>query len=150
MNSKKEIESFFTGKKFALAGLSRSGQAMSNSAKKELEAKGYTIYGVNPEADSIDGSPCYPSLSALPGKPDGVIIFTRKDKTLEVLKEASRLGIKKVWIQQGAHSPEAETFCRDKGMEGASGKCVLMFAEPVTSMHRFHKSLVKLFGKLPR
>ncbi len=150
MNTKKDIETFFTGKTFALAGISRSGQSMSNNVHKELKAKGFRILPINPNAATVDGEICYPSLAALPEKPDGLIIFTPKTQTATVVKEAWEQGITRVWIQQGAQSPEATDFCREKNMEAVSGRCIMMFAEPVGSIHAFHRGFVRFFGRLPR
>jgi hypothetical protein len=29
-------------------------------------------------------------------------------------------------------------------------KCIYMFAEPVAGIHRFHRTILKLFGMLPK
>jgi len=59
------------------------------------------------------------------------------------------LGIKSVWFQQGSSSDEAIKFCEEKGMSVVSGECIFMFAEPVDSIHKFHRWIWKIFGKLP-
>ena len=53
-------------KTLAVAGLSRDEKSMSAAVFKELKAKGYTLYAVNPNADSIRGEKCYPGMAALP------------------------------------------------------------------------------------
>ncbi|MDP2791924.1 MAG: CoA-binding protein [Rectinemataceae bacterium] len=150
MNTRKDIDAFFTGKTFALAGISRSGQAMSNSVHKELTAKGFRILPVNPNTATVDGVTCYPSLASLPEKPDGVIIFTPKSQTAAVVREAWEAGINRIWIQQGALTPEAEAFCREKKLEAVCGRCIMMFAEPVGSVHAFHRAITRIFGRYPR
>jgi predicted CoA-binding protein len=150
MNGKTDINAFFSGKTFALAGISRSGQSMSNAVFRELAARGFRILPVNPNAASIGGATCYPSLAALPEKPDGVIVFTPKAQTAQIVREASDCGIRRVWIQQGAQTPEAIALCGEKKLEAVWGRCILMFAEPVGSMHAFHRTIARIFGRLPK
>jgi uncharacterized protein len=150
MNTRRDIDAFFSGNTFALAGISRSGQAMSNAVLKELTAKGLRVFPVNPNAANIDGAVCYPSLAALPEKPHGVLIFTPKAQTAQVVREASDCGIRHIWIQQGAQTPEAIALCKEKNLEAVWGRCVLMFAEPVGSMHAFHRTIARIFGRLPK
>ncbi len=52
------------------------------------------VYRVNPRYETIDGAPCFPSLSALPTKPD-CVAFAISDERVEAgLTEAAKAGIK--------------------------------------------------------
>ena len=64
--------------------------------------------------------------------------------------EANEAGIKKIWMQQGSESPKAIKFCKENGIELVEGECIMMFSEPVKSIHKFHRGLNKLFGKYPK
>jgi hypothetical protein len=105
---------------------------------------------VNPNATTIGGEPCYPSLAALPEKVEGVLVVTPPTQSEMVVRDAAAQGIKRVWVQLGAHSPAAQTACAELGMTAVSGKCIMMFAEPVTSIHGMHRWFAKVFGQLPR
>lgn len=150
MNSLLEIQDFTSHKTLAMVGLSRDEKAFSASILKELTSKGYRLLAVNPNATTIGDHPCYPSLAALPEKVDGALIITPPGQTERVVREAADQGIKRVWIQQGANTPAAEKLCRDRGLSTVSGKCIMMFAQPVTSIHSMHRWFAGVFGRIPR
>ena len=49
-------------------------------------------------------------------------------------------------------SPNHETIriAEEFNIELINKKCIYMFAEPVAGFHKFHRALVKLFGRLPK
>ena len=149
MNTKESVDQFLAQKSIALVGLSRKGNQFSNSAFKELKKKGYNMIPVNPNAESIDGEQCYPDLNSLKDKVDGALIMTPSNQAPDVVKSASDAGIKHVWIQQGAESEEAARIAEENKLNVVSGECIMMFAQPTASIHRFHRWVWKLFGKLP-
>ncbi len=150
MNSAQDVQGFVAQKTIAMAGLSRDPKSFSSTVFRELANRGYRLLPVNPRAESINGVTCYPSLSALPEKVGGVLVFTPPAQTEAVVREAAKLGIQRLWIQQGAQSPEALELCRSKGLAAVSGQCILMFAEPVGSFHGVHRWFAKVFGMLPK
>lgn len=141
------IQDFVKSKRLAVAGVSRSGKKFGNMIYTELKQRGYQVYAVHPEAAEIGGDKCYPNFSALPGGIDGVVICVSPRQSEKVLREAVQAGIKKVWLQQGAQSPEALAAAKELGVSTVDGKCLLMYAEPVSSFHKFHRFFAKLFGQ---
>ena len=150
MNSLSEVKDFVSQKTLAMVGLSRSETAFSANIYKELTAKGYRLLPVNPNASDIRGASCYPNLASLPEKVGGVLIVTPPAQTEAVVREAADQGMTRVWIQQGAQSPAAEKLCQERGLSAVSRKCIMMFAEPVNSIHGMHRWVAKVFGQLPR
>jgi uncharacterized protein len=142
------IQNFIDQKRIALAGASRSGKKFGNMAYKELKERGYEVYLVHPEAKEIDGEPCYPNLASLQGKVGGVLICLPASQGDAVLREAAEAGIKRVWLQQGAENMELLKLGQELGLEVVSGKCILMYAPPVRSFHRWHRGFMKLVGQL--
>jgi predicted CoA-binding protein len=142
------IQDFFTGKHIALAGASRSGKKFGNIAQKELKARGYQVFLIHPEAKEIDGEPCFPNLAALRDKVDGVLVCLPASQASQVLMEAAAVGLRNVWLQQGAETPELLALGRELGLDLVSGKCILMYAPPVRSFHWWHRAVVKLMGQL--
>ena len=102
------IEQFVSSKRIAVVGMSRSGKKFGNMAAKELKAKGYEIYPVHPEAVEIDGFTCSPNLQSLTGKIDGVWISIPPKNVSPVLEDAAQMGLKNIWLQQGAWSAEVQ------------------------------------------
>jgi hypothetical protein len=145
-----DIQGFLAEKTLAVAGLSRDEKSFSAAAARELRARGYTLYPVNPNASSVGGEKCYPSLAALPGRVGGVLVFTPPTATEKIVREAVAAGIRRIWIQQGAQSDAAVRFCAESGLPAVSKQCILMFAEPVGPLHGFHRWVKKLFGGMPK
>jgi predicted CoA-binding protein len=77
-------------------------------------------------------------------------VITNSSQTESVVRDAVDAGIRHLWIQQGCQSAGALALARQKGLSLVSWECILMFAEPVGSFHRFHRWVWKLLGKLPR
>ena len=150
MNSLHEVNDFVAQKTLAMVGLSRNEKAFSANIFKELTAKGYRLLPVNPNATSISGQTCYRDLASLPEKVGGVLIVTPPGQTESVVRDAAQQGISRVWIQQGAATAAAEKLCQEHGLSAVSGKCIMMFAEPVGSIHGVHRWFAKVFGGLPR
>jgi predicted CoA-binding protein len=142
------IDNFISSKRIAIVGMSRSGKKFGNAAGKELLAKGYEIYPVHPNALEIEGITCYPDLKSLDGKVDAVWISIPPSMVPPVLEEAAQIGLKNVWIQLGAWSKEVQQNVDRLGLSVVSRKCILMYAPPVKSIHKFHRNIVGLFGGL--
>jgi len=150
MTKKTVVDDFLAQRKLALVGMSSKRNKFGNTIHKELSSKGYEIYPVHPTAKAIGGVQCWPGLGELPGPVGGVIVVVPPAQTEAVVKDANAAGIKRIWMQQGAESPDAVRYCEENGIDVVHGECILMFAEPVTSVHKFHRWLWKIFGKLPR
>ncbi len=150
MVKKQAIENFFAVKKAALAGFSRDEKKFGRYLYKELTEKGFEIYPMNPNADSIDGVKCYKSCSFLPNDVERIIICTSKDSAIKAVKDAIAHDVKYIWMQQGSESPAAVNFAEENGAEVISGECAMMYSEPVSGIHKFHQFVWKLIGKGPK
>jgi predicted CoA-binding protein len=69
--------------------------------------------------------------------------------TLNLIREAKGLGLKQIWIQQNSESREALEELRNSDINYITGQCILMHYKP-HSIHKFHRSINKFFGKLPK
>jgi predicted CoA-binding protein len=143
-----QIESFVNSRKIAVVGFSRSGKKFGNMAGKELMTRGYEIYPVHPDAPEINGMTCHPNLKSLEGKVDALLIVIPPANVPSVLEEAAQTGLKNIWLQQGSWSQEVQQTADRLGLQVVSKKCILMYAPPVTSIHRFHRTIKSIFGGL--
>lgn len=150
MTTLNEIQKFLEPKKLAIAGVSRNPKKFGGSIFTELKNKGFDLYPINPNADEIQGVKCYKSISELPGDVKHLHIITPKNKTASVVSEAVSKGIEMIWIQQSSDTPEAIEVAKAANIPLISHKCIMMFSDPVNSIHRFHRSIVKFFGGYPR
>ncbi len=142
------IEQFVSFRRIAIVGMSRSGKKFGNYAAKELNAKGYEIYPIHPEVQEIDGFTCYPDLKSVSGKVEGVWISIPPQKVNAVLEEAAGTGLKNIWLQQGAWSAEVQQTIDRLKLQVVSKKCIMMYAPPVQSFHKFHRTIKGIFGRL--
>jgi len=95
------VTDFLDQRTLAVVGVSRSEKKFSHRLYKSLKKRGYNVFAVNPNADSIDGEICYENLQSLPQKADGVVIVIPPDQTNKVVRDAVEAGVKHIWIQQG-------------------------------------------------
>ena len=150
MVSRKSIDDFLSQKKLTLVGLSRDTKQLANVAYRFLKTHGYTVYPVNPNAEQVEGERCFSTVTSLPEKVDGALIFLPPEKTIKVLPEIAEAGIKHVWLQQQTESPQAIQFCVDHNMNVVYGECIMMLSEPLAFPHRLHRWGKKVFGLLPK
>ncbi len=149
MTTRASIDDFLKQRTIAVVGASRKKGKFGNTLFKELKAKGYTAIPINPNSDTIEGEPCYPSLRALPVKVDGVAVVVPPHEAERIVREAADVGISRVWLQQGAESKEAVRFCEEHGMSVVHGECMLMYAPPTAFPHRAHRFFRTLVGRMP-
>lgn len=150
MTSKKTVDEFFAQPALAVIGVSRSGKKFGDIAYKELKQKGYRIFQIHPKSNSIGGDECYPDIKSVPEKIGGVIVSIKPVHALKAVQDAHEEGINYVWLQQGAESNESIDYCIKNGIHVVHNECVLMFAAPVKSMHRVHRWIWGIVGKLPK
>jgi uncharacterized protein len=144
------IQEFISCKRIAVVGASRTNDKykFGNMAAIELKRRGYEISFVHPQAEMINSEVVYPNLSALTGKVDGVLVSLPASKSGQVLKEAAAAGFRNVWIQQGGESVELIRLGEQLGLNLVTGRCILMYAQPVRSYHTIHRFIARLSGQL--
>jgi uncharacterized protein len=149
MISKKDIEKFLEPKKLAIAGVSRDPKKFGHQVYNELKKRGFDVYPVNTQTSEMAGEKCYRSVSELPAGVDRLLILTPKNETDAILREATKKGITRVWVQQMSETKDTVKIAKENHVDLISKKCIFMFADPVTSIHKFHRTLMKWFGRLP-
>ncbi len=150
MTKKDNIEQFLAPKKFAIAGVSGNTKKFGYAIFKELRQKGYDICPINPKRKEIDGVKCYKSVSDIPADYDKLFIVTHKSKTDTILQEAAKKGIRQVWVQQTSNTKETKQIAEKNNVDLIEKECIFMFADPVGSIHKFHRAIWKLLGLLPK
>lgn len=138
---------FLQEKQIAVVGASNNPKKFGYAAVQELKMRGYEVFPVHPTAENIQGLQAYSNLSALQDKVKAVWMGVKPDQGADILRDAAKIGVKKVWIQQMSETPELIALGKELGLTLITGKCILMYAEPVKSFHGFHRFFVKLFGQ---
>lgn len=147
MSSRKLIDDFISKKNLAIIGVSRNKKKFGNYICKELKKKGYSMFPIHPSLEEFDGLKCYASLDRLPNSVDGVILNIPPYKAKETIAEVAQNGIKRIWLQQGSSNDEVIKECESKNLDYIENECIIMYAEPVESFHKFHRFIWKLTGK---
>ena len=93
---------------------------------RDLKAKGYRVFAVNPNRETVDGDPAYSSLADLPEAPSIVNFVVPPHVSLEVLAEARDLGHKLVWMQPGSSSPQVREFIESNEFESLIDACIMV------------------------
>ncbi len=120
------IEEFMKQKRFAVVGASDNPEKYGNRIVKNLKARGYKVFPVNPRLKEVEGLACYAALSEIPCVVDVVDFVVPPAVTGEVLKQCRELGLKRIWLQPGSESDEAIGYCRENNMYVVYNVCVMM------------------------
>jgi uncharacterized protein len=134
MQSVKEAAAeFLAYKRVAVTGVSRTPKTHgSNTVYRRLRDRGYEVFAVNPNADTIEGDPAYQDLKSIPGGVDAVVIGTRPELAEGTMRECAELGIAQVWMHRGpgagSVSDAATAYGRKHGITVIDGGCPLWFA----------------------
>jgi len=139
MATKAAIDEFLSHKKLAVLRWSSTAPVMGGKLDDELIPMGYEISVVYLQ----EGDPG-PRLDSVKGKVEGLVVATPKAQCVAAAKEAVAAKMPRVWIQNGCQSAEGIALLEQSGIPVISGACVMMYAEPVKSVHAFHRWLAKL------
>ena len=152
----REAASDFLAKdRVAVTGVSRNPAGHgSNIVYQRLRERGYKVFAVNPNAQEVEGDPCFPDLASIPGGVDAVVIGTRPETADVTMKECVELGIRHVWMHRafggGSVSESAAEYGRANGVEVIDGGCPLMFDPTADTGHKVMRWMFTLTGKVPK
>ncbi len=117
----------------AMVGASPDPSRPSHQVMEYLLQAGYTVYPINPKAESILGQQAFPSLAELPVIPDIVDVFRQSSEVPDIARQAVAKGAKVLWLQEGVVSPEGLKIARAGGLTVVMNHC----------MKKEHRRLVK-------
>ncbi|MDT8308524.1 MAG: CoA-binding protein [Bacteroidales bacterium] len=147
---KKCIESFLQQRHIAVAGVSRNEKKFGTIVYHHLKERGYNVYAINPFMKEVNGDPVYRTVEDLPDQITAVVAVTKPDQTLQITDALKQKGIDHLWLQRGSFNDAVIARAEEYELNYIAGRCIMMFAEPVKSIHSFHRFFVKLFGNYPK
>jgi len=155
MKTREAAEQFLTNRRIAVTGVSRQAEGHgSNIVYQRLKERGYDVVAVNPNADTVEGDPCYPTLAAVPDGVQAVVIATSPEHAVSTMQECVDLGITQVWMHRsfggGSVSDAATDLGRQNGVTVIDGGCPLMFGPTADGGHKMMCRVLTLFGTVPR
>ncbi|HOP93469.1 MAG TPA: CoA-binding protein [Acetivibrio thermocellus] len=118
-------EKMLEKKVWAVVGAGDNPEKYGNLIYKKLKSRGYRVYPVNPNYETIDGDKCYKDLSSLPEVPEVIDMVVAPRHGVKVIEEAARLGVKNIWLQPGTHNKEIMELIESKGLNAVQA-CVLV------------------------
>lgn len=155
LDIRQAADRFLSNRRIAVTGVSRDPASHGgNIVYQRLRERGYEVFAVNPNADTVEGDPCYRSLASIPGGVDAVVIATRPSDAEQTMRECVELGIEQVWMHRsfgtGSVSDDATDVGRAHGVTVIDGGCPLMFEPCDDAGHRFMRRMFTWTGKVPR
>lgn len=120
------LEEFPKLRRWAVVGVSEDRSKYGNKIYRDLREAGYTVFAVNPKLGTVEGDPCYPSLSALPDIPEVVDLVVPPAVSEHVVAECLKLGIRRIWFQPGSESDAAIQKAEDGGMAVVANACIMI------------------------
>lgn len=146
---------FLNHTRIAVTGVSRTpGSHGSNVVYKRLRERGYDVFAVNPNADTVEGDRAYHDLRSIPGGVEAVVIGTRPQFADETMRECAELSIKHVWMHRGpgggSVSDTATAYGREHGLNVIDGGCPCMFGPTADFGHKAMRFVFSLSGNIPK
>ena len=155
LTMKQAASEFLANRKIAVTGVSRDPKTHgSNVVYQRLRDRGYEVVAINPNADRVEGDPCYHDLASVPGGVEAVVIATSPAHAEETMKECADLGVTQVWMHRGpgggSVSPTAAAYGREHGITVIEGGCPCMFDPTADAGHKMMRPVLTLAHKVPR
>lgn len=152
MTYQQKVQDFLAQKRIAVCGLSRTKDSGAGAIYLKLRNHGYEVFPVHPAAEALHGDTCYPNLSAIPGGVDAVFIMNSPDVSEQIVDEALKLGIGRVWMHNNGLMPssvsdKAVARCHEAGASVIDIGCPMMFLEP-DIFHSCMRWVLKARGRL--
>lgn len=144
------IDRFFESRAFAVVGVSADRKKFGNTVFRHMRDAGFTVFPVHPTLETVEGERCYHSVGELPPEVTSVVMVVPPAQTERVIPACVQRGVKSVWMQPGSWSKPAMDAALEAGLHVVEGQCILMFLEPVKSVHRVHRWVNKVVGTYPR
>ncbi|MDO8311611.1 MAG: CoA-binding protein [Sideroxyarcus sp.] len=108
----------------AVVGLSPNTARPSFRVAQALKSFGYRIFPVRPLVIEVLGEKAYPDLESLPEVPDIVDVFRAPQHVPAVVDSCIKLGIKRLWLQEGVVHEEAALRAQQAGITVVMDRCM--------------------------
>ena len=114
----------------AVVGVSERPGSVGRTVLEKIRAGRFEgpVWAVNPHAETIDGLPCHPSVAALPGIPDLVVVAVPADRVPDVAVDCGQLGVRAlVVLTSGLDRHQSQRLletCRRHSMRLVGPNCL--------------------------
>jgi hypothetical protein len=108
----------------AVVGLSPNTGRPSFHVARALQGFGHRIVPVRPLVDEVLGEQAYADLESIPFPVDIVDVFRAPEHVPAIVDSCIRLGIKKLWLQDGVVNEEAALRAQAAGITVVMDRCM--------------------------
>ncbi|HMM53531.1 MAG TPA: CoA-binding protein [Candidatus Desulfobacillus sp.] len=109
----------------AVVGLSPNPARPAYRIARALQQAGYRVIPVRPKVEAVLGEKAYAALGEVPEKPDLVDVFRSPEHVGPIVEDCLRLGIGRIWLQDGVVNEEAAARAAAGGMTVVMDRCIL-------------------------
>lgn len=114
------------GTTLAIVGATDSPGKYGGIIYRDMREKGYPVFAVNPNRDTVSGDPCWLSVKDLPDKPTIAVFVIPAERGLDVVDDCAEAGIRNIWIQPGAFSEELRDELESGDFDYLAEACVMV------------------------
>jgi len=154
MNSRENIHQFLDSRILTMVGVSRNPADFSRRLMRDMMARGYEVFPVNPALKEIEGRKCYAKTYEVPPEATTAMLMNRAELLPALAKDCAVAGVKSVWLLKStgdrATRQQAITILNENLIEVIDGLCPYLFLEDAGMPHSLHRSVARLFGMLPK
>ena len=112
-------------KNIAVVGFSPKPGRASHGVARQMQRFGFRIIPVRPGISEGLGEKAYPDLGSVVERIDLANVFRSGKDVPAVVEECLRLGIKNIWMQEGAENEAAAERAKSAGMTVVMGRCIM-------------------------
>jgi len=121
------IDAFLACSRFAVAGASKDRSKYGNKCLRAYLQDGRNVVALHPREAEIEGVAAYATAGAVPDTPEAITVVTPPHVTEQIVEAVAAAGVRHIWMQPGAQSPEAVTRAQKLGLSVIhGGPCLLV------------------------
>ena len=111
-------------KTIAVVGLSPRPSRPSHRIARAIKERGYRIIPVRPLIADVLGEKAYARLDEIGEEVDLVNVFRAADQLGAIVDDCLRLGLRRLWIQEGIVNEAAAERARAGGIDVVMDRCI--------------------------
>lgn len=104
-------------KTVAILGASNDRNKFGNKAVRAFLQHGDRVWPVNPKETVVEGLPAFPTITAVPERPDLVSVYLPPPVLLKVLPDIAARGCGELWLNQGTDPAEVIAAAEGLGLK---------------------------------